>query len=101
MADPKKYFLGIDVGSSSVKTCLFDAESGASVASASIPEKEQNIEAPRPGWAEQAPKMWWDNFETGFAGLVSLEAILVSGAFCTLFSAGLFDFRSTRDWAAC
>ncbi len=53
--------LGFDVGSSSVKAALLDADSGKTLASATSPEKELPISAPRPGWAEQDPQTWWQN----------------------------------------
>jgi xylulokinase len=53
------YLLGYDIGSSSVKASLLDAESGQCVASAFSPEKEMSIQAPRPGWGEQDPEAWW------------------------------------------
>lgn len=55
------YLLGYDVGSSSVKASLIDAESGRPVASAFYPKKEMKIVAPRSGWAEQDPEQWWTN----------------------------------------
>ncbi len=55
------YLLGYDIGSSSVKASLVDAESGKCAASAFFPEKEAPIMALRPGWAEQEPSMWWEN----------------------------------------
>jgi xylulokinase len=55
------YFLGFDLGSSSVKACLVEAESGKAVASAFFPETEMAIEAPQPGFAEQHPDNWWQN----------------------------------------
>ena len=55
------YFLGIDLGSSSVKACLLEADSGQVIASAFFPETEMVIEAPRPGFAEQQPEIWWKN----------------------------------------
>jgi xylulokinase len=55
------YLLGFDVGSSSIKAALIDAESGRAAGSASSPAKELSIEAPRPGWAEQDPEVWWEN----------------------------------------
>lgn len=54
-----RYLLGYDVGSSSVKAALLDADTGKCVASVSSPETEMPIEAPRPGWAEQDPERWW------------------------------------------
>lgn len=56
-----RYLLGFDVGSSSVKASLVDADSGVCVASAFYPEKEAPIIAEKAGWAEQDPQMWWDN----------------------------------------
>lgn len=56
-----RYLLGFDVGSSSVKASLVDADSGVCVASAFYPEKEAPIIAVKTGWAEQDPQMWWDN----------------------------------------
>ena len=55
------YLLGYDVGSSSVKASLINAESGRAVASAFYPKKEMKIAAPKPGWAEQDPDQWWSN----------------------------------------
>jgi len=55
------YLLGYDVGSSSVKASLINAESGRAVASAFYPKKEMKITAPKPGWAEQDPDQWWSN----------------------------------------
>lgn len=56
-----RYLLGFDVGSSSVKASLVDSDSGVCVASAFYPEKEAPIIAVKSGWAEQDPRMWWDN----------------------------------------
>ncbi len=55
------YILGYDAGSSSIKAALLDAETGRPVASASSPEEEMPISAPRPGWAEQDPGLWWEH----------------------------------------
>ena len=68
------YFLGIDLGSSSVKACLLDADSGQVIASAFFPETEMTIEAPQPGFAEQQPEIWWKN-----ACLASKAVIQQSG----------------------
>jgi len=55
------YLLGYDVGSSSVKASLINAENGRAVASAFYPKKEMKISAPKAGWAEQDPEQWWSN----------------------------------------
>jgi len=54
-----RYLLGFDVGSSSVKASLVDAETGACAASAFFPESEAPIKAVKVGWAEQDPESWW------------------------------------------
>ena len=53
------YLLGFDIGSSSVKTSLVDADSGQCVATAFAPEHEAPIKAVQAGWAEQDPDSWW------------------------------------------
>ncbi len=61
--------LGFDVGSSSIKAVLLDVRSGAAIASAASPKQELAIQAPRPGWAEQDPSVWWDNLLAAAAEL--------------------------------
>jgi xylulokinase len=51
--------LGVDIGSSSVKAALLDAETGRALATAAAPDTEMEIRAPHPGWAEQDPDAWW------------------------------------------
>jgi xylulokinase len=51
--------LGYDIGSSSVKTTLLDAESGKVVAAATLPKQEMPMAAPKKDWAEQDPELWW------------------------------------------
>lgn len=54
------YLLGYDIGSSSVKGSLVDAQTGQCVAQASYPKTEAPISAPQRGWAEQNPEDWWE-----------------------------------------
>ena len=54
-----RYLLGFDVGSSSVKASLVNADNGKCVSSAFFPEKEAPIMAVKAGWAEQDPESWW------------------------------------------
>lgn len=58
------YLLGIDVGSSSVKASLVNAETGKCIASDFSPKVEMEITALKSGWAEQHPESWWSNFKT-------------------------------------
>ncbi len=48
--------LGIDLGTTTLKTAVVDAASGRVLAAA---EREHPIEQPGPGLAEQAPATWW------------------------------------------
>ena len=57
------YLLGYDIGSSSVKASLVNAESGKCVSSAFFPKTEAEIIAVKPGWAEQNPENWWENLK--------------------------------------
>ena len=54
------YLLGYDIGSSSVKASLVDAQTGKCLSSAFYPKSEAAIMAIKPGWAEQDPSAWWE-----------------------------------------
>ena len=58
-----RYLLGYDIGTSSVKASLVDAETGQTVASAQYPDAEAPITSKQAGWAEQEPEMWWDELK--------------------------------------
>jgi xylulokinase len=53
-------FIGIDIGTSSVKVSIIDAQTQKSLVSTSFPEQEAEIIALKPGWAEQSPDTWWE-----------------------------------------
>jgi len=53
--------LGLDIGSSSVKGSLYDTQTNKGIGSASSPDQEMPIDAPKPGWAEQDPNLWWEH----------------------------------------
>ena len=52
-------YLGIDLGSSSVKVSIVDLNTSRALAQATEPPDEMLITAPVPGWAEQDPIVWW------------------------------------------
>ena len=54
------YLLGIDLGTSSIKVSVIDAQTQKCIASAFYPETEASIISPHPGWAEQSPDQWWE-----------------------------------------
>ncbi len=53
--------LGIDIGTSSIKVSVVDLSTQKTIASAQYPEKEREIIALKPGWAEQSPLQWWED----------------------------------------
>lgn len=53
------YLLGIDIGSSSVKVCIIDAQNGKTLSNAFYPKQEAPIITYKAGWAEQNPESWW------------------------------------------
>ena len=55
--------LGIDLGTSSIKVSVVDAETQQSIASAQYPEEETTITSLQTGWAEQSPETWWQNIK--------------------------------------
>ena len=69
------YLLGYDIGSSSVKASLVDAQSGKCVASAFYPKSEAAIIAVKPGWAEQEPASWWENLKLATADIMASSAV--------------------------
>ena len=78
-------FLGIDVGTTTVKAVLVGVD-GRIIAEA---ETEQQVSTPHPGWAEQDPSVWWRGTETSVTtvmhkaeasrGDLELRAIGLSG----------------------
>lgn len=50
------YYLGLDIGSSSIKVALVEVATGKSVGVVQEPETEMEMLALKNGWAEQDPK---------------------------------------------
>lgn len=69
------YLLGYDIGSSSVKACLVNADTGKIVASDFFPKTEMPMYAAQPGWAEQDPEMWWDNLKLANASVLQQSGV--------------------------
>jgi xylulokinase len=69
------YLLGYDIGSSSVKASLIDAQSGERLASAFFPKTEMEIKAVKVGWAEQDPENWWKNLQLATAEVLKIADV--------------------------
>lgn len=68
-------FLGIDIGTSSVKAVLMDQDGRvADSAAAPLP-----ISRPHPGWSEQDPEDWWKATNAAVLGLDSGKRARVEG----------------------
>lgn len=67
--------LGYDLGSSSVKASIIDAQTGKCLASATHPKEEMRISAPHNDWAEQDPEMWWKSIVAATRELLQNPAI--------------------------
>ena len=54
------YYLGVDVGSSSVKIALVEKSTGKSMGVVQEPSEEMGMHSIKKGWAEQDPDDWWN-----------------------------------------
>lgn len=69
------YLLGYDIGSSSVKACLVEVNTGKIVASDFYPKEEMEITAVKAGWAEQAPEEWWKNLKLAHESIIKQSGV--------------------------
>ena len=53
------YYLGLDIGSSSIKAALVEISTGKSLGVVQEPKEEMSMFAQKNGWAEQKPQDWW------------------------------------------
>ena len=53
--------LGLDIGTSSIKVAIVDAQTQQTIATAQYPDTETPIKSLQKGWAEQSPKDWWEH----------------------------------------
>jgi xylulokinase len=56
-------FMGIDIGTSSVKLTVLDNRFSKPLVTVQYPEKENTIISLQDGWAEQSPDMWWEQVQ--------------------------------------
>ena len=55
----QEYYIGFDLGSSSVKVAIVDAFTGENILSLHEPKNEMSILSEQIDWAEQNPEDWW------------------------------------------
>ena len=55
------YLLGYDIGSSSIKVSIVDADTRSAIGVCSYPKKEMAMISHQTGWAEQHPENWWEH----------------------------------------
>ena len=76
------YYLGLDIGSSSIKVALVEASGGKSVLVVHEPKKEMSMTALKSDWAEQNPEIWWAHVCTGIKRVIKesfIDASKISG----------------------
>ncbi|MBC2838560.1 xylulokinase [Robiginitalea sp. SC105] len=69
------YWIGYDIGSSSVKAALVSSADGSEIARVQQPKKEMPIDAPQPGWGEQDPDLWWEQVQLATRELLEKTGI--------------------------
>jgi len=56
-------FLGIDLGTSSIKVSVIDGDTQQVKASVQYPDTENPVICLQTGWAEQSPDTWWEHVQ--------------------------------------
>ena len=70
------YYIGVDLGTSSVKLLLMDGEGAIK----NIVSKEYPLYFPKTGWSEQKPEDWWTQMKAGVKELIAgVDASQVAG----------------------
>ena len=76
------YYIGYDIGSSSIKIALVDSTTGKAMKVISEPKNEMTIAAVNAGWAEQDPDYWWELICIGTKRIINelhLDTSLIKG----------------------
>lgn len=99
-------YLGLDLGTSSIKAAIWNSDTGKVEATAQSPlDGELPILSPQPGWAEQSPETWWQHCVAAICALplglrAQVEAIGVSYQMhgLVLVDSALASFRNAIIW---
>ena len=62
-----KYYIGADLGTSSLKLLLVDIDGNI----INTVSREYPVCFPNPGWSEQSPEDWWSAFKSGIKELIT------------------------------
>jgi xylulokinase len=68
-------FLGIDLGSSSIKVAVIDGTSGATLGLAQYPKQEMEIISKQSDWAEQDPDVWFDYVKKAINEVLAVDGV--------------------------
>ena len=69
------FYIGFDIGSSSIKAALVDAKTAKAVKTVQEPASEMEIWSPKADWAEQDPELWWQHVCTATKRLLAESGI--------------------------
>lgn len=76
------YYIGYDIGSSSVKVALVEAATGKKIIVLHEPQNEMEIVSLHADWAEQDPEIWWQHICTATKRAIreaNIEASKIQG----------------------
>ena len=76
------YYIGFDIGSSSVKAALVDAASGKNLGITQEPAYEMEMVSLQNDWAEQDPEIWWHHLCTATKRVIreaQIDALKITG----------------------
>ena len=69
------YLLGYDIGSSTIKAAIINAETNETIDVVQYPEVEMDMISRQSGWAEQQPEVWWQDLAYATRKLISKNRI--------------------------
>ncbi|MGE6353947.1 xylulokinase [Flavobacterium sp. NPDC079362] len=94
------YYIGYDIGSSSVKVALVEAETGKKIIVLHEPQNEMEIVSLHPDWAEQDPEIWWQHICVATRRAIreaNIEASKIQGIGISYQMHGLVIVDKTRN----